>query len=297
MNFADSYNKKYYIQKILTQPELLAAYCAATNMPLIACSQETFNDRAFVFDGEERLKEFAGPYLEKKVPVRGVRFPAKDKMKFFSTLLSIGIDELVYVDHSGKHAVRLADFIKKQDFSGLPQEKRPIENPQLQMSGLYFVQEASRNVPPEEKENLKELEEELAANLVKAVYILPVIFEDQKTPASQNAASDSERNAASGASQNTPADAAPDAPGQTRQFKIPLIKTKQEEVFMPLFTDSIEFAKYNQGGKCSAMVVPFASLEKALVKEAKGYMLNPNGFHIQITMPLLKGLTQRFPKD
>lgn len=278
MNFADSYYKKSLIQKLMTRKELLIAYCAATNMPLVECNQETFNDQVFLFETEEILKSFAKPYFEKKMPLKGVKFTSADRMKLFSMLISVNVDELIYIDSFGRHFVKISDFVKKKDFSDLPKEKRPIENPQLQLSGIYFMQEASRNLSAEEKEQqketLQELEEEFAANLVKGTYILPFALQENAQDA-----------------------AVPEGvqlPPDAKQLQLPLIKTPQGDTFLPIFTDNLEFEKYNKEHKLKAMAVPFANLSKMMVKESKGYMINPNGFHVVLTQPMVLGLMKRF---
>lgn len=265
MNFADNYYKKTILQKLFSAQELLTVFCLGTNMPLVQCSEDTGNDRVFVLEKEELLKDFCTPFAEQKLAVRGVKYPAKEKMKFFVAALSMSVDEIVYVDASGRHILPLSDIIKKKDLSSLPKEKQPVENPALLLSGAYFMQEASRNVPPQEKKGLPDLEEELSANIVRGTFIIPAQL-DQDKPEGQ------------------------------QPVKVPLIKTPAGDTFQPVFTDNLEFAKYNREGKFKALAVPFATLDKILAKEAKGYMLNPGGFHIIITGAMLKSLAARFSR-
>ena len=322
VNFA---NKMQIIQKIVQSEQLVTAYCAASNMPLIDCSNETFNDRAFAFENEELMKTFIKPWLDRRVPVRGLIFLKKDRMKFFATLASINVDELVYVDKSGVYTIKLPDIIKKQDMSKLPPQARPVENPQLQMSGIYFIQEASRGVPQEEKTKLPELEEEFSANVVKGIYLMPVnIIGKPKEAAAPGTAAGSDAAPGSGAAKGPDAapgsdaakgpdaapgsdaakgpDAAPGAagmpggirPGQQLQFKIPLLKDQKGNTLQPIFTDNTELSKFSGKGQIQVMKVPFAGLEKLLAKEASAYILNPGGFHLNITRQQLTGLQARF---
>ena len=132
------------------------------------------------------------------------------------------------------------------------------------------MQEAARPVPNEEKANLKELEEELAANIVKGRYIVAVEL-------SEGPESDDEKL-------------------KSRKYRIPILKNKNDEVLQPLFTDLLEFQKFTHGRKLKALVVPYADLAKVLAKEAKGFLLNPAGYHILMPRELLQGLTKRFPR-
>ena len=40
--------------------------------------------------------------------------------------------------------------------------------------------------------------------------------------------------------------------------------------------------------------MPFAHLPRVLVKDSKGFVLNPAGFHIAMPKELLEGLSKRF---
>ena len=271
MNFA---NKMQIIQKIVQSEQLVTAYSAATNMPLIDCSNETFNDRAFAFENEDLMKTFVKPWLEKKVAIKGLIYLKKERMKFFATLDSINVDELVYVDKTGVYVLKLTDIIKKPDFSKMPVQNRPVENPQLQMSGLYFVQEAARNVPQEQKQNLKDMEEELSANIVKGIYLMPMAVQENKEGEEQQHSAGDEKQV---------------------QFKIPLLKDPKGNTLQPVFTDNIELSKFaGKEKQARALKVPFAGLEKLLAKEAYGYILNPGGFHINISREQLQNLSRRF---
>lgn len=261
-------DKSFLIRSIQKKESLIVAYCAFTNMPLVVCDPETFNDQIFLFDTEAQLQEFAKPYLEKKILIRGIKYENKGFLAFFSMLFSIGVNELVFVSESGRELLGLEELVKRPDYSALPKEKQPISNPELQLTGLYFMQEASRPVPNEQKNGLAELEEELSANLLKSKYIVAIeLLEGPE--------SDMEKL-------------------RSRKYRLPILKNKNGEVLQPLFTDPMELAKFNREQKFKALAMPFANLKKILVKDSKGFMLNPGGFHIVMPSALLDGLTQRF---
>ncbi|MCF0230255.1 MAG: SseB family protein, partial [Parasporobacterium sp.] len=52
-------NKMAVIKKLMAMDKLMAVFCMGTNMPLVECNPETFNDQVFVFESEELMKEFA----------------------------------------------------------------------------------------------------------------------------------------------------------------------------------------------------------------------------------------------
>ncbi len=261
-------DKSFFIKSIQRKKELIVAYCGYTNMPFVQCDPDSFNDQVWLFDTEELLQEFAKPFTEKKILLRGIKYLNKDFPAFFTMLHTIGVNEIVFVSQTGRELLELEELVKKPDYSKLPPEKQPILNPQLQLTGLYFMQEMSRPIPTEEKSGLQEMEEELAANLVKSRYILPV----ELLPGPESDA-DKLRN---------------------HKYRIPILKNKNGNILQPLFTDMPELAKFNKGNQFKALVVPFGHLSRLLVKDSKGFVLNPAGFHIAMPKELLEGLSKRF---
>lgn len=261
-------DKTFLIKSIQKREEMIVAYCAYTNMPFVVCDPETYNDQIFIFDNEKLLQEFAKEYTEKKILLKGIKYPNKAFLGFFSMLYTIGVNELVFVTESSRQLLELTELVKKPDFSKLPKEQQPLSNPELQLTGLYFMQEASRPVPVEEKPQIKDLEEELAANLVKSKYIVPIeLLEGPE--------SDTEKL-------------------KNRKYRLPILKNKNDEMVQPIFTDPNELAKFNRENKFKALAVPFTNLPKLLAKDSKGYLLNPAGFHIAMPRELLAGLAKRF---
>lgn len=261
-------DKTLLIKNIQKREEMIVAYCAYTNMPLVVCDPETYNDQIFIFDNEQLLQEFAKEYTEKKILLKGIKYPNKAFLGFFSMLYTIGVNELVFIGESSRQLLELTELVRKPDFSRLPREQQPISNSELQLTGLYFMQEASRPLPTEEKPQLKELEEELAANLVKAKYIVPIeLLEGPE--------SDTEKL-------------------KNRKYRLPILKNKNDEMVQPIFTDPNELAKFNRDNKFKALAVPFSNLSKLLAKDSRGFLLNPAGFHIAMPRELLAGLAKRF---
>lgn len=262
-------DKSFLIKKIQKRETMLVAYCGFTGMPLVVCDPETFNDQVWIFETEALLQEFAKKYTERKVLLRGIQYKNDQFLRFFSSLFTMGVNELVFVDEGATTTIELEELVKRPDYSKMKPQDRPITNPELQLTGMYFMQEASRPVPNEEKENLKDLEEELAANMVKSKYIVGIEL-------NEGPESDDEKL-------------------KGRKYRLPILKNKQGEIFQPIFTDPLEFQKFAKGkAGLKAIAVPYAELAKLLVKDAKGYMLNPGGYHILMPRELLVGLSKRF---
>lgn len=261
-------DKKFLVRSIQKKKELIVAFCAYTNMPFVVCDPESYNDQIWLFDTEAQLQAFAKPYTEKKILLRGIKYPNKAFLSFFASLFTMGVNELVFVSEGGTETIELTQLVQKPDFSKLPPEKRPLLNPELQLTGMYFMQEASRPIPNEEKEQLPDLEEELAANLYKAKYLVPIEF-------LEGPESDLEKL-------------------KNKKYRLPILKNKNGDVMQPLFTDPTELGKFNKENKFKALTLPFNNLSKMVVSESKGFLLNPLGFHIAMPKELLEGLEKRF---
>lgn len=261
-------DKRFLAKSIQKKNSMIVAYCAFTNMPLVVCDPESYNDQVFLFDTESQLQEFAKSYTEKKLLLKGIKYENKNFLAFFSMLFNIGVNELVFTSEGGRQSLELTELVRRPDFSRLPKEKQPISNPELQLTGLYFMQEAARPVPNEEKTQLADLEEELSANLLKARYILPIELLDGPE-------SDTEKL-------------------KNKKYRLPILKNKNGDILQPLFTDPMELGKFNKNNKFKALAIPFGNLSKLLIKDSKGFLLNPAGFHIVMPKPLLDGLQDRF---
>ncbi|MCC8137452.1 MAG: SseB family protein [Clostridiales bacterium] len=261
-------DKKFLVKSIQKKESLIAAYCSYTNMPFVVCDPESFNDQVWLFDTEEQLQEFAKPYIEKKIALKGIKYPNNKFLGFFASLFSIGVNELVFVSGMGAQKLGLEELVRRPDYSKLPKEQQPIFNAELQLTGLYFMQEASRPVPNDQKNRLQELEEELSVNLMKARYIVPIELLDGQE-------SDIEKL-------------------KQRKYRLPILKNKNGDVLQPLFTDPTELSKFNKDNKFRAIAVPFGNLSKLLIKDSKGFMLNPAGFHLAMPKELIDGLGDRF---
>ena len=66
--------------------------------------------------------------------------------KFYGTLYGIGVNSVVWNDGEEQIEVELSHIAKQADHSQLEPAKRPLLNPTLQLSGIYFMQALRRPV-------------------------------------------------------------------------------------------------------------------------------------------------------
>ena len=172
------------------------------------CDEETYNDQAWIFSTEEGIKEFGKKMLEEKVLLMGMKFTKKDYPRLYG-------NTVVWVDGEDKIEIDLPDIAKQADMSKIEPAKRPLLNPTLELSGIYFMQELRRPVEKDQHGNLRELEEELIVNLKKSEYLVAMNVD----------------------------------PEDPKKINIPYLKNKKEEILQPVFTDVMELEKFTKGQK------------------------------------------------
>lgn len=239
-------SKEEAIKQLQGREHLFVAYSQATRLPYVTCDEETYNDQAWVFATEEGIKEHGKKLLEDKILLMGMRYDRKDFPKLYGILYSIGVNSVVWVDGEEKIEVELSDIAKQADMSKIEPEKRPLLNPTLQLSGIYFMQELRRPVKKEERKNIREMEEELLVNLRKAEFLMAM-------------------------------DTDPEDP---KKIKIPYLKNKEDKILQPVFTDILEFEKFSKGKKMRIAKLPFAKLPEVLIQQAEAFVINPMGFNL-----------------
>ena len=136
--------------------------------------------------------------------------------------------------------------MRQPDLSKVEPEKRPLINATLQLSGIYFMQELRRPVKPEEHKNIRELEEELIANLRKSEFLV-AMDRSEEDPAKVN---------------------------------IPYLKNKEDKIMQPVFTDVMEFEKFGRGKNLRVAKVTIDKLPSLMIPQANAYVVNPMGFNL-----------------
>lgn len=239
-------SKEDAIRELQNRDTIYVAFSQATKLPYVTCDEESYNDQAWVFATEEEIKEFGKKKLEDKILLMGMRYEKKDFPRFYGTLYTIGVNSVVWTDGENQAEAELEKIAKQADMSQLAPEKRPLFNASLQLSGIYFMQELRRPVKKEERKNMREMEEELLANLTRSEFLVAM-------------------------------DTNPEDPSKVN---IPYLKNKEGEILQPAFSDIMEFEKFARGKKLRAAKVPFAKLPELLMQQAKAFVINPMGFNL-----------------
>ena len=136
--------------------------------------------------------------------------------------------------------LQLNELVRRPDDSQIPEGKVRVENPELMLTALYFMQELRKSAKPQITPQVREMEEELMAHFRKGTYIMAV---------------------------------------QDKNM-VPFLKLKNGDAYQPIFTDIGEFQKFNREKKFRTVVVPYAKLSAIVQSPAKGICINPNGVNI-----------------
>lgn len=109
----------------------------------------------------------------------GNEYEKKDYPRLYGTLYAIGVNSVIWIDGEEKIEIEIGKIANQRDMSKIEPSKRPLLNPSLELSWNYFMQELRRPVKQEEHKNIRELEEELIANLRKAEFLIAINAEQE----------------------------------------------------------------------------------------------------------------------
>ena len=59
----------------------------------------------------------------------------------------LGVNEIVFAEEAQISKIPLEQLVVQKDYSKLPKNQQPLLNPQMQLTGLYFMQEVQRGIP------------------------------------------------------------------------------------------------------------------------------------------------------
>lgn len=263
-------------------------YSPLTNMPYVECEEENYNDQVRLYQKREDA-EAEGKALEEQgirvtvrelktvevqIPVRAdkpngmkKRLYLNQVREYLSILPGLGINAVCYkAQNMEGQSLELSGllpegFEKKLEESGTYQ-------PNLQLTGLYLMQEARRKKEYVDMKNLQELDEEFSSNLVRSRLYLAVL-----PPMGQEKESKID----------------------LKKCQLPYLKHQNGDAFFPVFTDMVEYRKYAQKNQnLRPIQIPFKDLPMFWVKDAKAYMLNPMGFSLPLSREMIPRILEKF---
>ncbi|MDO4266989.1 MAG: SseB family protein [Eubacteriales bacterium] len=225
--------------------ELFSLISGCTREPYVECDEETFDDKVMLYFTEEEAKAAAAALAGAKIPVTVIRLASGQMLFFFTNLYAMGVNAVEIRQGEERCLIQLEEIVKRRDESQLPEGTVWVENPQLHLTAIYFAQELRKPATPQTKQRLDELQEEMAADFRKSRFIFALDKEGNGTP---------------------------------------MVKMKNGDTFQPVFTDAVEFGRFNRENKFKGVIVEADKLDKVLSREAKGVLLNVTGVNLPLNV-------------
>ena len=242
---------------------LYAIFSNYTRMPYVECEEKTFSDMTYLFLDETKAKEFSLTHKNGKMSLTVVKVEQASAKHFLAALIADGFD-MVCVPEEETHYLTIDQLVKRTLREGV---KQPVENPALQLSIMYFLQTIQSAQTDEEKEEAKSREEEMMANIARAVYLVP-FFEIEGEEEQENG---------------------------NRNVSLMHLQNESKEVFIPLFTDMDEFLKIRPGeGTNQFLPMSFKQIYSIKRDGAIGFVINPGSENLQLNQPNLDAVDARF---
>ena len=259
----------FILRKLQSLENATIVFSTVTKHPFLVCDEETYDDELLIYADVNEMQESVKPYVAKGYLLHGVTIPQDKLARFLSDCFTLGVNQLVFHENGTRFSVSLDKIVIHPDYSNLPMEKRPLLNPELQLSVLYFLQELSRRIPEEQRdqEKLRDQEEELAANMAKAQFLVPIRLNEPLKPGERL------------------------EPGK---FQLTMINTKEGEQFLPIFSDVKEYTLFNKENKYQGILMTIENLRQLIKDPCKGLMLNPTSIALRLNAKMVDGILQRF---
>lgn len=237
--------KKEFLRRLSQASELYVLISLCTREPYVVCNPETYDDQILIFlDGEEAKKESVRLLEEEKKPVNVAKLETKQMLMFFTSLYTMGVNAIMIKNKEEESLLQIDEIVKRKDQKEMPDGTVWIENPQLHLTALYYTQEL-RRPGTKDPETMRELQEEIGAHFTKATLIVSAPQEDKG---------------------------------------VPLIKLDDDKTYQPVFTDVLEFQKFNRQNQFRPVAVTADKLVKIIPEGTTGVVLNPMGLKLPMTV-------------
>jgi len=260
-------DNRFMIKRLQGLETMFVSFAQTTRMPYVECDEETFDDQVYLFAEEEDAKSWAKEYGEKNIPLTTVKVEKEHMLMVYTSFHLMGVNRVAFHNGAGFSYLPLDQIVTLKRPQG-EKDGFPGKNDTLQLTMIYFLQELRRpGQSPEDLERrkrLQDMEQEMMANLIRSQYIMAIDISKVE------------------------GEFDPKKHGQ--DIQIPYVKNGEGEVFQPLFSDMWEFQKFNKNNasKFRVVTVPFKGLLPSLIKDAKGYILNPAGVSLILLRERLK---------
>ncbi|MEE8885195.1 MAG: SseB family protein [Eubacteriales bacterium] len=268
-------DNSFMIKKLEHFDSIYVLYSAYTHCPFIECDEETADDQVYCFTTKEMTNTFAHPYQLEKILLQAVQVPQKMMKSFFQNLYLYGVNAIMIQDEGAPVRVQLSQIAEKPDLEAMKNDKIPRANPELQLTGLYFMQDLMRPVErtQEEKRHLHDLEADMAHYLLNSRFIVTADVTKINGKITKE---------------------------NIHSAGVPLVKTKSGHVYQPIYTDFVELQKFNhknKGMKLEMITVTYDKLKDFITPQSEGFVFNPAGFNLVLNRDQLDAMQRRYAEE
>lgn len=239
-------DKKIEVIKHLQQAEAIYAIMSGfTKQPYVVCDEETFDDKVLIYFEEEPAKEAAKKLLEAGNFVQIAKVENPLLLEFYTSLYPIGVNCLhINSGLEDDMLIQHSELLRRKDPENVEDGKVRVENPELQLTALYFLQEFRKNPQAPMSDEVKETYEEMLVHFGRGTYIVPT----------------------------------------EEEHGIPILRQKEGRAYLPLFTDLQEFQKFNREDKFKGGIVEAANVSRLVNDEMEGVVVNPFSINLVLNV-------------
>ncbi len=239
-----SVTKTSGIQKIMfrirNHDEIFAVMSICTHMPFVYCDPDTYDDEVFIYFSRQEANQGARWLLENKNPIQLAKVDKKSRLAFFTSLYPMGVNAVCVNKGADRECVLKLSDLVRRQNTG------------------HVPKGQARVENPELHLTALYFAQELRKNKN------PVLSDEMKELNEELTAHFCE---------GTYIIAVEEGKG------IPLLE-KDGKSYQPLFTDVIEFQKFNRGKKFGAAVLEYKKIAGILTEETDSVAINPFGANI-----------------
>lgn len=244
------------IEALKSMKSFYSIFFTPTTMPYVVCDEESFDDEVLIYSSLEKVKESVLRLQKAGEKVQAVEVKQEQFLVFFSNMFCYGANALLLDEQDSRILLSVDRICKRPDEKSVENKAALVSNPSFQLTTMYFMQEMHKDGQKDEQK-AKELQEELLVNLTRGVFLLPVFKETQ----------------------------------EEGMQKVPYLKNKEGDVYLPIFTDMYEFAKYNKNNQFHVLILKFMEVLRYLREDLKGISVNPFGNNLLLLGDVLRRLT------
>ena len=238
-------DKKETLNKLRTSQNLYLVFSLCSRMPFVYCDPETFDDQVLLYFDKETAEKEIQTLSDAGERVQLIEMTNPMFLPFYTGLFPMGVNALL-VDGGteGEIRIQLTELVRRKEEKDLPEGQKRIENPQMHLTALYFVQEFRKKDGGQMTDKLKELNDEMLAHFKEGHYIIAMHEKEG----------------------------------------LPILKQKDGRAYQPVFTDFAEFRKFDREKKFRASVIEASKIPSIILDGVSGVAVNPLGINIVLNI-------------